>query len=88
MQLRVEAARARMRTAVRVITGCTMVTAARPRRAQPHLRRRATRSLTGQVVLALIAGCWGVALWWLAAMSRFQTPERFLLAADAREAAR
>ena len=27
MQLRVEAARARMRTAVRVITGCTLLTA-------------------------------------------------------------
>ena len=44
MQLRVEAARARMRTAVQVI-------------------------------------CWGVALWWLSSMSRFQTPDRFLLAA-------
>jgi hypothetical protein len=36
------------------------------------------RSVTGQVVLALIAVCWGVALRWLAGMGRFVAPERFL----------
>ena len=33
----------------------------------------------GQVTLSLIAICWGMALWWLARMSQFQSPERFLL---------
>jgi hypothetical protein len=28
-----------------------------------------------------IAAAWGTALWWLASMSRFRQPERFLIAA-------
>ncbi len=34
-----------------------------------------------QVVLVAIAAAWGTALWWLASMSRFRQPERFLIAA-------
>ena len=85
MQLRVEAARARMRTAVQVITVCTMAMALGLVVLNPTYVG-SYGSITGQVVLALIAGCWGVALWWLSSMSRFQTPDRFLLAAG-REAA-
>ena len=33
------------------------------------------------VVLAAIAMAWGASLWWLASMSRFRQPERFLIAA-------
>ena len=36
-------------------------------------------SALGQATLAVISICWGVALWWLAHMSRFRAPERFLL---------
>ena len=38
-------------------------------------------TVTGQVVLVAIAAAWGTALWWLASMSRFRQPERFLIAA-------
>ena len=34
------------------------------------------RVSTGKPSLAI---CWGIALWWLARMSRFRTPERFLV---------
>ena len=80
MQLRVEAARARMRSAVQVITGCTLATAV----GLMVLNRSYVRgyaSPVGQCILAGIAVCWGLALWWLARMSQFRSPERFLIAA-------
>lgn len=79
MRLRVEAARARMRTAVRVIAVCTVVTAG----GLVLLNRSYLDVYTGplgQAVLALIAAGWGVSLWWLARMGEFATPERFLVA--------
>ena len=79
MQLRVEAARARMRTAVRVITGCTIVTAAGLVALNPGYVNVYSTAL-GQITLALISTCWGMALWWLAKMSEFRVPERFLVA--------
>jgi tight adherence protein B len=78
MQLRIEAARSRMRTAVRVITGCTVVTAAGLVVLNPSYVT-AYSSALGQTTLGLIATCWGLALWWLARMSQFRLPERFLL---------
>lgn len=80
MQMRVEASRARMRTAVRVISGVTVLTAV----GLVVLNRTYVEvyaSAVGQLVLAGIAAAWGVALWWLASMSRFHQPERFLIAA-------
>jgi hypothetical protein len=80
MQMRVEASRARMRTAVRVISTVTVVTAV----GLVALNRSYVEvyaTLTGQIVLAGIAAAWGAALWWLASMSRFRQPERFLIAA-------
>ena len=80
MQMRVEASRARMRTAVRVITGVTVATAV----GLVALNRTYVEvygTVTGQVVLAGIAAAWGAALWWLASMSGFRQPERFLIAA-------
>lgn len=78
MQLRIEATRARMRTAVRIIAGVTVATAT--------LLILLNRSYIevygttlGQAVLVFIFACWGTALWWLARMSRFHTPDRFLL---------
>ena len=78
MQLRVEAARARMRTAVRIITGCTIATAAGLVALNPSYVDVYSSGL-GQLTLSLIAICWGLALAWLAKMSQFRTPERFLI---------
>lgn len=86
MQLRVEAARARMRSAVRIITGCTIVTAAGLVALNPSYVG-AYSSTLGQLTLALIAICWGTALWWVSRMSRFRTPERFLMTAPSSEPA-
>jgi len=80
MQMRVEASRARMRTAVRVITGVTIATAVGLVALNPTYVE-VYGTLTGQVVLACIAAAWGAALWWLASMSGFRQPERFLIAA-------
>lgn len=85
MRLRIDAARARLRTAVRVIGSCTAATGL----GLIALNQRyldVYRSLTGQVVLALVAVCWAVALRWLASMGQFVSPERFL-ASSPREAA-
>jgi hypothetical protein len=35
-------------------------------------------SASGLVVLAVVIGLWGIALWWLARMGEFIAPERFL----------
>ena len=80
MHLRVDAARARMRAAVHVITVCTLAMALGLVVLNPSYVE-SYGSITGQVVLALIAGCWGTALAWLSSMSQFQTPTRFLLTA-------
>jgi tight adherence protein B len=85
MRLRVDAARARLRTAVRVIAGCTAATGL----GLILLNRRyldVYRSVTGQVVLAFIAACWGLSLRWLAGMGRFVAPERFLASSPRAEA--
>lgn len=86
MRLRVEAARARLRTAVRVITGCTLTTAL----GLMFLNRSYLDSYgtaVGQLVLALVAAGWALALWWLGRMSDFTAPERFLTGATDREEA-
>ena len=80
MQMRVEASRARMRTAVRVITSVTIVTAV-GLVALNGSYVEVYGTVTGQVVLAGIACAWGTALWWLSSMSRFHQPERFLISA-------
>ena len=78
MQLRVEAGRARMRTAVRVITAVTVLTVVGLTLLNPRYVR-GYGTPVGQVVLALIAMVWGGSLWWLQTMARFRSPERFLL---------
>lgn len=77
MRLRVEAARARLRTAVRVIAGCTIATAV----GLVLLNRKylaAYEGIGGQLVLTVIAALWAVSLVWLARMGNFIAPERFL----------
>lgn len=77
MRLRVEAARARLRTAVRVITGCTLATALGLLLLnRPYLAIYGTAA--GQAVLAVVAGLWAASLMWLGRMADFVTPERFL----------
>jgi Flp pilus assembly protein TadB len=78
MQLRVEAARARTRTAVRVIAAVTVATVVLLIVLNP-LYVEVYGTATGQVVLAGILSCWGGALWWLARMSQFRHPDRFLV---------
>jgi hypothetical protein len=83
MRLRVEATRARLRTAVRVITLCTASTAL----GLVVLNRaylQSYESAVGQVILAIVLAAWGVALWWLARMGDYVAPERFL-ASDGRK---
>ena len=77
MRLRVDAARSRLRTAVRVIAASTASTAI----GLILLNRRyldVYGTAAGQVTLAAIAVCWGFALKWLSQMSEFIAPERFL----------
>ena len=77
MRLRVEAARARLRTAVRVITGCTLATALGLLLLnRPYLAFYGTPA--GQAILAVVAGLWAASLVWLGRMADFVTPERFL----------
>ena len=86
MRQRVETGRARTRTSVRIIIGATVGLAA----FVGFLNRDyldAYGSATGQMVLGVAMGFAGVALWWLAAMSRYESPERFLAASAAPEEA-
>lgn len=86
MRLRIHAARARLRTAVRVIAACTAATGL----GLVLLNRRylhAYDTASGQAMLALVAACWAVALRWLSRLGRFVAPER-LLAAVPSEAGR
>ena len=79
MRLRVEASRARLHTAVRVIAGCTLGFAA----ALVLLNRSyldAYSGPVGQLVLLVILGLWGASLWWLTRLGQLITPERFLSA--------
>ena len=81
MRLRVDAARARLRTAVRMVAAVTVVTALglivlNRSYLDPY------RPAVGQLVLGAVAATWAGALWWLGRMSRFLAPERFLSAAS------
>lgn len=85
MRQRVETRRAHVRTAVRIIIGATVAMVG----FVALLNRRyihAYGTTTGQVVLAVVIAFGGVALWWLAAMGRYQSPERFLVGASTAEA--
>lgn len=78
LQLRIDAGRARTRTASRVITVFTLGFAL----GLVVLNRGYLTpydSARGQLVLAAVGACFGAAFWWLAAMARSAAPERFLL---------
>lgn len=77
MRLRVDAARARLRTAVRVIAAVTALTAL----GLIVLNRTyldVYETAVGQLILAAVAAIWAGALWWLSRMGQFLAPERFL----------
>ncbi|MBW3614624.1 MAG: pilus assembly protein TadB [Actinobacteria bacterium] len=78
MRLRVETGRTRTRTAARVITLFTMGVAAilvlfNRGYLEPY------DSAVGQLMLAVVGGCFGGSFWWLAQMGKAAAPERFLL---------
>jgi Flp pilus assembly protein TadB len=87
MRLKVDAERARLRTAVHVIAACTLATVAGLVVLNPSYLS-AYRDPLGQAVLAGIAVGAGLALWWLGSMSRFAAPERFLVGSHANLAER
>lgn len=77
MRLRVDAARARLRTAVRVIAAVTAVTAlGLILLNRPYLD--VYGAPIGQLVLGAVVATWAGALWWLQRMSHFLSPDRFL----------
>ncbi len=80
MRQRVETRRAHVRTAVRVIIGATIAMIGFVvvlNRSYLH----AYGTTAGQIVLGVVIAFAGVALWWLAAMGRYQSPERFFVGA-------
>lgn len=79
MRRRVEASRARARSTVQIVTGLTSVMVT----GLLLFDRQYLKPYddpTGQAVLALVAGLFGIGLWWLARMSQIPAPERFLAA--------
>jgi tight adherence protein B len=77
MQLRIDAGRARVQTAVKVITGFTsgfalLLLVLNKEYLEPY------DSITGQVVLGAVGLCFGGAFLWLARAFRYQDEERFL----------
>ncbi|MBW3643158.1 MAG: pilus assembly protein TadB [Actinobacteria bacterium] len=77
MRLRIDAGRARTRTSVRVVTFTTvgfavLLLVLNRSYLQPY------DSAVGQLVLAVVAGCFATAFWWLARSSRVDADERFL----------
>jgi len=77
MRLRVEAGRARTRTAVRVISGVTAAFTA----FLIFLNRRYLDpydSLTGQLVLVVVGACFTAAFYWLVKAAQFEGEDRFL----------
>lgn len=77
MRMRIHASRARLRTAVRVIVGSLGVFAGglilfNPRYLEPY------RSVTGQLVLLLVATIFAGAYVLMQRMARLRTPDRFL----------
>ena len=78
MRRRVDASRARARSTVQIVTGVTAVMITGFLLFDRGYLAPYDEPL-GQLVLALVAGFFGVGLWWLARMARIPAPERFLV---------
>ncbi|MBV8160158.1 MAG: pilus assembly protein TadB [Acidimicrobiia bacterium] len=77
MRLRVQAGRARIRTAARIVTATTVLLAG----GMVLFRRDFLSSYNGtrgQFVLAIVGIVFAAAFWWLTRMSEISSPERFL----------
>jgi tight adherence protein B len=77
MRLRVQAGRARVRTAARIVSSFTLLMAG----GLVLLRRdflSPYNTSTGQLVLVLVGGVFAASFWWLTRMSEITSPERFL----------
>lgn len=79
MRLRIDAGRARIRTSVKVVAAVTALTVT----GMVVLNREYMEpydTLTGQLVLAGVAGCFAASFYWLVKGSKFKTQDRFLTA--------
>lgn len=84
MRRRVDASRARARSTVQIVTGVTAVMITGFLLFDRGYLAPYDEPL-GQLVLALVAGFFGVGLWWLGRMARIPAPERFLVVPDHEE---
>jgi tight adherence protein B len=87
MRVRVDAIRARTRTAVRIVSGVTVATMA----LLLLLNRTYLQpfdTAVGQGTLVVIFAGFGAGLVWLSAMSRYTAPERFIVSVSLEEPAR
>jgi tight adherence protein B len=87
MRVRVDAIRARTRTAVRIVSGVTVATMA----LLLLLNRTYLQpfdTAVGQGTLVVIFAGFGAGLVWLSAMSRYTAPERFIVSVSLEEQAR
>lgn len=82
MRLRIETGRARTRSSVKVVTAVTIAFSFGLVILNPDYVA-AYRSITGQLVLCAVAGCFASAYWWLARSGRSTSSARFLIAGDA-----
>ena len=87
MRRRVDASRARARSTVQIVTGVTAVMITGFLLFDRGYLAPYDEPL-GQLVLALVAGFFGVGLWWLARMARIPAPERFLVVPSHEEVGR
>jgi len=86
LRVRVDAVRARTRTAVRIISGVTVCTMA----LLLLLNRSYLQpfdSAVGQATLVVIFAGFAAGLTWLSAMSRYEAPERFIVSAGLEDTA-
>ena len=79
MRLRIETARARLRSSARFIILFSVAFAAGLMLLNRSYLTPYNDPL-GQLVLVLVGLCFGGAFWWLSQMSRVEPPERFLTA--------
>jgi tight adherence protein B len=77
MRMRIAAARARVRTAARIIIGVTVLLTA-GLLAWSRAFLAPFDSPAGQLMLLLVGGCFASAFWWLHKISSFQQPSRIL----------
>jgi Flp pilus assembly protein TadB len=83
MRMRVQASRARVRTAARIVT-CVTLAMAGGLVLFKHDFLSPYSSAEGQVVLTVVGCVFAAAFWWLTKMSDVSSPERFLTGLRAR----